>query len=526
MWRKACYALGVLAGTSTPLCGASFASPGWHVTWYHLQLRIEPATKAVQGSVTIRAVSPSTITASVTLQLDSALAVDSVIANGTRAGVTRSGGDMIVSVPQHLRAGAVATFMVHYHGVVSGALTFDTRDGEPTVGSYGMPYSAAGWWPSRDTPADKADSADIEFTLPAALLVVSNGRLVSRRANSDGTATTHWAVRYPIYPDVISIAAARYATFTLSYHSASRTSMSMPFFVFPEDSARAFEDFSVLPSIMAHHAARFGEYPFIREKYGVAEFTVPSFREHQTLPSYGPGMITGDHKNDVWLAHELAHQWFGNSLSVRSWADLWLNEGFATYAALLWIEQSKGEPAYQAAIAARMRIPFPRPVYRPDSTNVSTLFDAAVFQKGALVLHMLRHVMGDEHFFDALRAYVRKFAYRNVTTDDFRAECERAYGKPLGWFFREWIYRSGQPRYAVDWAMEPGSGGRGVTITVTQKQDSTVFTMPLDLQVSTRSGNTMTVVRDSLREQRFHVTATDSVTAVAIDPDHWILRTP
>src|SRR5579864_2393553 len=409
------------------------------VSYYRIQLRVQPETGRIDGAVTA-VIQYDRAARSISLDAASDLIVDSVIADGRRVTPTRGRDVIRIPLARPPTPGPlIAT--VYYHGRPSSGLLFRQVDGAPVVASYGLPYSARHWWPSVDSPRRKADSADIEVTVPDPLVVASNGLLRGRDAPTPGTHTYHWAVRYPIYPDVISVAIANYACFTLHAHQTSGDSLPMTFFVYPKDSARARIDFAVLPEILTTYERLFGPYPFAREKYGVAEFPIASFREHQTLPSYGASFITGDHRNDWILAHELAHQWFGNSLSVGNWSDAWLNEGFATYAAALWQEAAYGRKAYQDQMATfRKGIP-PGSLFVRDSLDLKDMFNEVTFQKGAWVLHALRHVVGDSVFFAGLRAYITQHTYGNVTTEDFRHTLERTAGVELGWFFEEWVYR-------------------------------------------------------------------------------------
>jgi aminopeptidase N len=448
------------------------------------------------------------------------------MAEGRRVPATHRAALLTIALPRRISGPTVAV-TVAYHGIPKGdALTFGHHGPGVVISSYGLPYSAREWWPCRDTPASKADSADIEITAPGGLTAASNGRLVSRRVNGDGTATTHWSVRYPIYADVISVAISDYASFALAYRGDGGDTVPMPFYVFPEDEAKARVDFSALPAMLAHHVRRFGPYPFAREKYGVAEMAVESFREHQTLPGYGPKFITGDHGNDRILAHELAHQWFGNALSVKSWSDVWLNEGFATYAALLWEEEVKGEAHYLDVMRTHM-VPavYAGRLYVADSGAVDSMFTSVTFFKGAFVLHMLRHVIGETAFFAALRRYVADNLYRTVTTDDFVRACEREYGKPLDWFFREWVYGAGAPAYDMPtWTAQRTGRGYHVTVLIRQTQDAAIFRMPLDIALTTAQGTTRRVVWDSTRVQQSGLDVADSVTTVSIDPDGWVIH--
>lgn len=497
------------------------------VEHYGLDLRVDPASKSLRGVVEIRAQLRSGTPTELSLDLSRALTVDAVTLEGKPANFQRKYDQIVVAVKEPPAKGKSLSLTVTYHGSPQGnGFTFAERNGQPAISNYGMPFTARQWWPSKDDPADKADSADIAITVPAPLTAASNGKLVATDTNADGTRTYRWHVAYPIYPDTVSVAIAEYKLFEDRYEAANGTVMPLQFYVFPPDEANARRDFSVIPDIMRAHVQRFGEYPFLREKYGIAEFATYSFREHQTLPSYAEKLITGDHANDAILAHELAHQWFGNSLSVRDWRHVWLNEGFATYAAMLWTERHAGTAAYRAEMSKLAEQDLLGPVFMADVTDNKKLFGAATFDKGAWVLHMLRHVMGDQKFFDALRAYVVKYSYGNVTTQDFRAVCERYYGKSLQWFFSQWLYGVSRPTYRVTWT----AANDELALTIRQAQsDAGAFTMPIDVLVATAAGATRHTVWNDRSEQTFRIplrgqSSPAGITNVTIDPDAWILK--
>jgi aminopeptidase N len=513
-----CCALG-----RAPSNGAAPAGPPEiHVTHYRLTLRVDPDAKSLAGEVAMRASAGRDGVADLALDLADALTVDSVLVDGLTVPFTRPTNRVAVVLPRPVRRGAPIALTIAYHGhPVGPGFSFDTRDGVPRIASFGLPYGAKDWWPCRDTPADKADSADVIVTVPRPLVVASNGLLIGETANGDASRTFHWRVRYPIYPDVLSLAIADYTTFTSYYRGGRGDSLPLTFYVFPRDVERAERDFAVLPELLRSHVAYFGDYPFWREKYGVAEVAVHSYREHQTLPSYGEYLVTGDHRNDRVLAHELAHQWFGNLVSVRNWSHVWLNEGFATYAYALWQERRGGATAYRAAMAQADRDDFTGSIYISDSTDVAAMFTSTTFGKASWVLHMLRHVMGDAAFFGALRDYLRAYAYRDATTQDFQRMCERRYGHGLAWFFREWIYGVSRPTYAVAWT--PSSDG--VRLTLRQLQaDAGPFTMPIDVRVRAADRSTQYVIWDSLPVQDFALPVRGRPVAVAIDEGGWILK--
>lgn len=522
----------VAAGAHPPARAAP-GVPALRVRYYRLTLRVDPAAQSLSGSVELGGLAAARDVAAparLGLDLDDSLNVDSVLVDGRRVAFERPPNRIELTLPAGGRPGSASAVTVAYHGHPRGrGFSFGSHDGVPMIASYGLPYSARQWWPCQDAPAAKADSADLLVTVPRPLIVASNGRLVREVEHRDGTRTFHWSVRYPVYPGVVSLAITDYVTFTTYYHPAAGDSMPMTFYVYPQDLSKARRDFSVLPELMRSHVSFFGEYPFLREKYGIAEFARPSYREHQTLPSYGAALITGDHRNDAVLAHELAHQWFGDYVSVRSWSDVWLNEGFATYAAALWQERWGGPPAYRAAMAAADRADFSGSLYIPDSTDIAAMFTTTTFEKASWVLHMLRHVLGDAAFFGALRDYLREYGGGNATTADFERVCERRYGRSLAWFFREWVYGTSRPIYAVDWASAPTSGGAGAAqalrITIQQLQrDAPPFTMPIDVTVHTTEQIAHTALRDSLGAQSFTLMVRGHPTGVTLDDGGWILK--
>ena len=512
----------VLASVTASADDSEHAAAGAiDVQHYGLDLRLDPASRSLRGVVEIRAQLLSSTPTTVALDLASTLTVDAVTVDRKPTNFGRSGEQLLVPVKE----GKALSITVTYHGTPQGnGFTFTERHGQPAISSYGMPFTARQWWPSKDDPADKADTADIAITVPIPLTAASNGKLVATDTNPDGTRTFRWRVGYPIYPDTISVAIAEYTVIQNSYRATNGQVMPLLFYVFPADADKAQRDFSVMPDIMRAHVQRFGEYPFLREKYGVAEFATYSFREHQTLPSYAEKLITGDHANDAILAHELAHQWFGNSLSVRDWRHVWLNEGFSTYAAMLWIERQKGAAAYRAEMSKMAEQDLLGPIFMAEVTDNRKLFGPATFDKGAWTLHMLRHVLGDEQFFTALRAYVDEYSYRNVATEDFRAACERVYGNSLEWFFAQWVYGVSRPTYRVSWTAAKDQ----LALTIRQVQtDAPAFTMPIDVTVTTPSGATRHMIWNDRIEQTFQLPIggkASAISDVSIDPDGWILK--
>lgn len=496
------------------------------VKHYFLDLHIDTLAKQISGNVTLNIAPEVGELRALSLNMSDNLHVISVQSEGRDLEFTHQSNHLNIKLERFYKTNSVFEVVVNYEGTSSEhGLVFDQHQSIPMVYTYGLPFTAQQWFPCKDAPGDKADSADIAITVPVPLVAASNGRLSRTTTNSDGTRTFYWKVNYPIYPDVVSVAATNYAAFTLPYQYGESTMMPMTFYVYPEDLEKAQKQFAVLPEMMKHHAAAFGEYPFIKEKYGVAEFAKSSFREHQTLPSFAAQLITGDHENDWILAHELAHQWFGNCVSVKNWSHIWLNEGFANYAYALWKEKVDGKEAYLKLMRSWDKDEFAGSVFIKDTTNKDALFSETTFQKGAWVLHMLRHVMGDEKFSRSLKAYVKTFSYKSASTEDFETVCEKEYGRPLGWFFKEWIYGVNRPAYEYKWEGADNGHGSTVKLTVNQAQrDADTFEMPIDVVVKTDAGEQRFVAWEKSKSQDFEFPVDGHVDQVEIDPDGWILK--
>jgi hypothetical protein len=232
------------------------------------------------------------------------------------------------------------------------------------------------------------------------------------------------------------------------------------------------------------------------------------------------------------IVHELAHQWFGDMITCARWSDLWLNEGFAKYSEALYTEVKYGSQAYRTFIASQAdgAKTATGSVSAMDTSNVGVLFNfARTYQKGAMVLHMLRHVLGDSVFFRALQSYVNdpRFRFNVATTEGFQGICESVSGKQLGYFFNEWIYGEKFPRYAFEWSAKPSGSAFEVTIQINQATGTTnpaFFTMPIDFKLSSSGWDTTVVLFNTSNDQAFSFTVSHLPTSVALDPDSWILR--
>jgi aminopeptidase N len=397
--------------------------------------------------------------------------------------------------------------------------------GQTLISTLSEPYLARTWWPCKDYPDDKADSVDIIITYPSGMFCASNGTMTSDVINS-GVRTTSWQVRYPITTYLISLTMSDFRHWRDWMKYTPTDSMPVDYWVFPGDSAGARAGYAPTVPMLDTLSRIFGLYPFINEKYAMSAFNWGGAMEHQTNTS-----IIRNYYAQSIIVHEMGHQWWGDMITCRDWHHIWLNEGFASYVEALWFESLGGFNDLRTYMNG-MRYTSGGTIYCTDTTNVNSIFSSRVYDKGAWVLHMVRHVVGDETFFNILQTYYAdpRYKWKDVTTEDFRDLCEEVSGLDLHPFFQDWIYGQYFPKYSYSYLSEP----RGVNkyrvyvhIRQTQTTSPTVFRMPLiDVSISTGSYNDFQVpMMDREKDYVFDLVGVGAPTGIAVDRNDWILKT-
>ena len=487
------------------------------VRWYDLDLTFTPATSQVSGSVRVQATVVTAPLTTLDLDLLANMTVDQVLIGAAPTSYGRLADVLTVNLDRAYAAGEWVDVKVYYHGTpAAGAFGFQIANGRQLIWSLSEPYGARSWWPCKDVPEDKADSVTIRYTVPTGLVTASNGTRLS--ATDNGTqAVTRWRESHPIATYLVSIASYPYTQTTDWYRPAPADSMRIDFFNFPETAPLVATVQGKVKNMIASHAGHFGPYPFLDEKYGHAEFLFGGGMEHQTCTSLGSFA-------EFVVAHELGHQWWGDWVTCRDFHEIWLNEGFATYSEALWAETNGGLSAYRADLAQN-KFFGAGSVWVPDDRDEARIFSSNLsYNKASWVLHMLRHVLGEAAFFTALQQYGSTHAYDTATTADFRAVCESVSGRDLVKYFQQWVYGEYYPVYHAQWSSLPAGGGYDVTLTLEQRQGWQLFTMPVDVRITTTAGSHDFVLPDSLASQTFTLHVEAEPTRVAIDPDEWILR--
>jgi aminopeptidase N len=505
---------------------AAFSPPtanqlAYDVSAYDLDVRPTIPLQLLRGSVRIRANVVSGPLFTMELDLADAMVVDSVTVAGAPAAFSRGADLLIVDLGRAWVTGEGLDVTVSYHGTPAlgpfGAVfALTSHSGAPLVWTLSEPFGARAWWPCKDHPEDKADSVSVRLTVPSGMKTVSNGR--QAEASDDGTVSvSRWVERHPISTYLVSLASHTYSVSTDWYRPSPADSMELLFYLFPEDSIYLVEGTRKVKEMIAVYAARFGEYPFLDEKYGEVEFTWGGGMENQTITSLGTFQ-------EGIAAHELAHQWWGDWVTCRDFHHVWLNEGFATYGEALWAESQTGPAGYHANLAYN-RYLGAGTVYVADEANVARMFDYNLtYNKASWVPHMLRHALGDSVFFASLREYGRRHAHGTATTEDLRDACEQVSGRGLDRFFQQWIYGEGYPQYGFRWESAVTAGGWDVTVELDQLQPGQLFWMPVDVVVHSGGVARTFVAWDSLPVQTFTFHVAGQPDSVQVDPDEWVLR--
>jgi hypothetical protein len=419
---------------------------GFDVQKYEISLAINDVTHNISGNV-IATVTAEAYLPSITYELAN-LTVSSVLVNGTAASYTHTGG--LLNITTNIPAGQTFTTQVFYGGIPQ--LSTDIYHigmifGTNTVFTISDPDAGRYWWPSYDHPWDKA-LVDLHITMRNDWKVAANGIRSSIVDNGNGTATTHWLGSNPMTTYLVCITAGPYVE--INQTVPEQNNLPVQNFVMQSQYNNAVTDLQRVPQMIAYFSQLFGNYPF--EKYGNATVNMSTYgaMEHQTMTTLGNYIITGTGAYEPTIAHELAHQWYGDALSFLTFKDVWLSEGFATYSEHLWTDYRFGwqsacdyvQTSYHQYYMNWENGSGPQTIYNPSFNNY---FAPPSYEKAASVLHMLRLKMGNAAFFQLLQQWFATYCHGNAVTAEFQAMAEQISGLDLDQFFNQWIFGSGIP---------------------------------------------------------------------------------
>ena len=498
--------------------------------FYELDVRVFLDPNNLEATVTGRFQSLVDGLETVVLDFDETLTIDAV--TGSVNNYQLVGEEFEIGLDRPYNAGEMFEITTTYHGLPrilnnTKAFRFERHGNAPIVATLSTPFLAHTWWPCVDGPEDKPDSVDIHITIPDEsyngyeLYASSNGRLVDVVNNGDGTKTFRWHEGYPIPVYYVGICVSNYRIFSHYYRYSEMDSMEVPYYVFPESYNAAQETFVDVVDMIGFLSDQFCEYPFITEKYAMSELGFYGAIENQT------NTIMRGVSLDWYMVvlHELSHQWFGDMITCASWHHGWVNEGFASYCEALWVEHLFGFDEYKNYMAS-MTYYGDGTVYLDDVSDPFRVFVGIIYDKGAWVLHMLRHVVGDVTFWDILRTYCQTYAYGHASTEDFQSVCEHVYGETLDWFFHQWIYEEGYPEYGYTYQSEFTGVQYEVTLFIQQMQENNIlFDMPVDILIRTQENDFVRSVVVDEEFQVFRIEVDSEPIEIILDPDNWILKT-
>ncbi len=494
----------------------------YDVKWYRCRWNIDPAIHAISGNVTTLFSPVEQDFDTLIFDLHQALSVDSVIYHNHQLTWSHTSDLLTIRFSNVLPQNIADSVSVYYHGAPPdngyGSFVKQTQnglpDGTPIIWTLSEPYGASDWWPCKNGLTDKADSMDIYISTPSIYQTASNGLLVS--VSSEGVNSTyHWKHRYPIATYLVCLSVTKYARYTELVPYAGDT-LEVINYVYPGDSAAAVAQTANIVPMIQLFDTLFGVYPFQQEKYGHAQFGWGGGMEHQTMTfvsSFGFEL----------LAHELAHQWFGDKITCGSWTDIWLNEGFGTYLSGLCYEHLAPE-WWKRFRQVRVENVTSQPdgsVYCSDTTSVSRIFSSRLsYAKGAMILHQLRWIMGDSAFFAGLNNYLCdvSLAYGFARTSNLKAHLESSGGQDLTWYFNDWYTGEGFPYYHLGWSQS----GNEVTYTISQSQSHpsvAFFKMLVPVQFKGATRDTILRVWNTFSGQSFSAAIPFAVDTVIFDPD-------
>lgn len=426
----------------------------YDVTWCGIDITIDVDNHSITADNAMNLTILEDGTSEIELNFTNDLTIDGIQHNGTALSYTHVDELITITLDGSYNSGDALTLSIQYSGFpqnrLNDGMKFQEHNGVPVVFTMVSPRGARKWWPCKDTPADKPQSLDMQITYPDTYTSAANGLLVETIMNPDNTKTDVWHTSYPVATYLTSLALTNYQIYSFDVQINGQT-MPVDNYCYPERWDDSVALFGTCGDMLTHFSTLYGIYPFLNEKYGHATTTnLGAYAmEHNTCTSFDAGYINDD-AAEYTVAHELTHQWYGDAVSISTWSDVWLKEGFASYGEALWAEHQfgpQGRADYMEAEDTGSVLD--DCLYREPDASANTIFNGVVYQKGSWTVNMLRGVLGDDDFFALLQAFATSpaFAYGNTTTAQLCDLTESICGYDMEWFFDQWYYNLGRPIY-------------------------------------------------------------------------------
>jgi aminopeptidase N len=505
-------------------------NPSLRILHYTFRLRLNDSTDRMEGEALVQIRFLKNEVDHFNLDLDArhpltgkGMVVSAVTCEGKNLDYSQDSAQLLVMVPAGSHASDSAIFDIHYAGVPADGLHISrNKFGERTFFGDNWPDRAHDWLPVIDHPSQKAP-VDFIVTAPDYYEVVSNGRLVERSDLGNGIALTHWKEAVPIPTKVMVIGVAHFAVAYLP----DAAGVPVQVWVYPGDREQGFKDFEKAENVLALYQKYLGAFPF--EKCANVESTTRyGGMENASCIFYDEHQVTGNYRNEVVVAHEIAHQWFGDDVTEADWSQIWLSEGFAEFFENFYIGVTFGADSLQHTLALQKKMIFnyfhrkPAALVDTTVTDLQQLLNINSYQKGAFVLRMLEHTLGEASFWKGMRLYHRTYARGNAWTADFEHCLEQASGRNLDSFFLQWVYRPGYPDLSWSWKME--SGNRQIYLYLTQQQAFSVFDISPVIALYFRGKKILLhTLEMHVRRAGYRFGVPERPDSVKLDPQQYIL---
>lgn len=455
------------------------------------------------------------------------MTVTAVTLNGHTASFIQDTQQVIIAANELLSPDSLQHVSISYAGIPADGLIISTNKyGHRTFFGDNWPNRAHQWLPCHDHPSDKA-GVQFRVTAPDHYQVISNGLQTERSNKGNGTTLTEWTETTPIPTKVMVIGVADFATGLAGTVGCIPVSS----WTFPEDRDKGFYDYAQAVDILSFFQQKIGPFPFPKLA-NVQSKTIFGGMENAGCIFYYENSINGKRGEEALLAHEIAHQWFGNSASETDWPHLWLSEGFATYLTNCYLEAKYGVDTLNSRLIQQRSeiISFHqsqpnKPVVDSLETSLMKLLNANSYQKGGWVLHMLRRELGDNQFWTAITTYYREYALKNASTEDLMNIFEKVSGRNLHQFFQQWLRQPAYPELDITWKKSK----QGPLELVIRQTQATLMTFPLEFRINTLEGGLQQSFPIKDRVTRLSIPVSQTMTGILIDPKvnllgTWVLK--
>jgi aminopeptidase N len=432
-------------------------------------------------------------------------------------GFSKEKEKFIINLSSASKANDTASFSIQYHGIpADGLIISKNKYGHRTFFADNWPNRAHNWLACIDDPADKA-SFEFIVKAPSHYQVISNGIQVEESNLNNNYKLTHYKEDVPLPTKVMAIGVADFAV----NYAGNMDCVPVYSWIFPEDREKGFYDYAQAKEIVQFFNNYIGPYPY-KKLANVQSKTIFGGMENAGAIFYAENSVTGDRTNEDLMAHEIVHQWFGDMATEKSFAHLWLSEGFATYLTDVYLELKYGIDSMKRRLRGEREeaIAFGKTAANPVvdvASDYMSLLNANSYQKGGWVLHMLRRHIGDALFQKFIKTYYDKYKGSNADTDDLRKVAEEVSGKKLESFFKQWLYTPGNPQLSVNWKYLTKEKKLSVTVTQLQK---TTFNFPLEIKLNfTTVKSKLQTLNISKQTETFVFPIAEKITKIELDPN-------